>query len=292
MRIVVTGARGKVGGAAARRLHEAGHEVVASDLGRPVFERDLPDEPAYVQADLTDAGAAWDLLEGADVVVHAAAIPDPIHNARHVVFRNNLQSAYNVIEGVVRTGAHRLVNISSETVPGFVFDFDGVTPPYLPVDEDTPVHPHDAYAQAKWLAELLCDRAVERTDLSIVTIRPSWVSHSGNYERNLGPILREPFVPSGNYWSYTDLDDLAEAITLATTADVTGHEVCYVAQPDNCAGRPLEELVASLDEPRPEVRPLDRPDASGIDSRKAMRLLGWAPTRSWRDHLDEQGRAR
>jgi nucleoside-diphosphate-sugar epimerase len=32
-------------------------------------------------------------------------------------------------------------------------------------------------------------------------------------------------------------------------------------------------------------------DASGISIAKARRLLGWNPTRSWRDYLDEDGRA-
>jgi hypothetical protein len=41
-----------------------------------------------------------------------------------------------------------------------------------------------------------------------------------------------------------------------------------------------------------EFRPLERADASAISSKKAQRLLGWKPTRSWRDYLDENGRAR
>jgi nucleoside-diphosphate-sugar epimerase len=38
-----------------------------------------------------------------------------------------------------------------------------------------------------------------------------------------------------------------------------------------------------------ELRPVDRPDASGIDTAKAARLLGWRATRSWRDYLAEDG---
>jgi hypothetical protein len=34
---------------------------------------------------------------------------------------------------------------------------------------------------------------------------------------------------------------------------------------------------------------VDRPDASGIDTGKAARLLGWRATRSWRDHLTVDG---
>src|SRR5919112_3401205 len=51
MRILVTGARGKVGAAAVATLHDAGHDVTALDLGRPEFEADR-DAVAYRQADL------------------------------------------------------------------------------------------------------------------------------------------------------------------------------------------------------------------------------------------------
>jgi hypothetical protein len=30
--------------------------------------------------------------------------------------------------------------------------------------------------------------------------------------------------------------------------------------------------------------------AAGISTAKAQRMLGWRPTRSWRDYLDEDGR--
>ena len=38
------------------------------------------------------------------------------------------------------------------------------------------------------------------------------------------------------------------------------------------------------------VRALAREDASGISSAKAMRMLGYAPKRSWRDYLDAEGK--
>ena len=38
MRILVTGARGKVGAATVHALIEAGHEVLGCDLAAPVFE--------------------------------------------------------------------------------------------------------------------------------------------------------------------------------------------------------------------------------------------------------------
>lgn len=293
MRVLVTGARGKVGAAATTALLADGHDVVATDLGAPVHERELPGEAPYVQADLTDAGAVHALVRGMDAVVHTAAIPDPVHHAPHVVFSNNVMAGFNVVEACVRWEVARLVNLSSETVPGIIFAERPFLPPYLPIDESTPCRPQDPYGFGKYVIEQWCDAAVQRSDLGVVSIRPSWVQHPGNYERNVGPMVREPHEFSPAFWSYTDNDDLAEAIRLAATVDLDGHEVVYVAQPDNATGRPLAELVeATIGEGAIELRPTDREDASGIDCRKAQQLLGWQPTRSWRDVLDDDGRTR
>jgi nucleoside-diphosphate-sugar epimerase len=135
------------------------------------------------------------------------------------------------------------------------------------------------------------DAAVRRSDLRCVSVRPSWVQWEGNYERNLGPDVRDP-GPSSGFWSYVDLYDLAELIRLAVESDLPGHEVVYGASPDNATGRPLAELVRRHYGDRVTLRPLARDDASGISCAKAQRLLGWRPTRSWRDYLDGQGRLR
>jgi UDP-glucose 4-epimerase len=291
MKVVVTGARGKVGREAVAALLAAGHQVTATDLARGTFERSVEGEPAYLQADLTDAGHAYAVVRGAEAVVHAAALPDPSHNPPHVVFGNNLLATFNVLEAAVRFGARRFVNLSSETVPGFFFPERPFLPDYCPVDEQHPVRPQDPYALSKHFGEQLMDAAVRRSDLRCVSIRPSWVQWEGNYERNLGPDVREP-GPSASFWSYVDVRDLAQAIRLAVEVDTPGHEVCYAAAADNSTGRPLAELVRRFHGDRVELRPLAREDASGISCAKAERLLGWRPLRSWRDYLDEDGRLR
>ncbi|HEY0578809.1 MAG TPA: NAD(P)-dependent oxidoreductase [Pseudonocardia sp.] len=291
MKVLVTGAQGKVGRAVTSGLVEAGHQVTASDIGRGVFERPLPGEPAYQQADLTEAGQAFAIVHGHDAVVHAAAIPDPTHNPPHVVFQNNLMATFNVLEAAVRFGVPRFVNLSSETVPGFFFPERPFLPQYAPVDEEHPIHPQDPYALSKFFGEKLCDAAVERSDIRCISIRPSHVQYEANYERNLGPQVRDPSVLSPNLWSYIDVYDLADAVRLAAESDLPGHEVFYIASPDNSCGKDFAELLRTYYGDKIELRDLTRPDASGISSEKAKRLLGWKPTRSWRDYLDETGKS-
>jgi nucleoside-diphosphate-sugar epimerase len=293
VKVLVTGAHGKVGRSLVPALMRAGHDVRASDLTRPQWDRVLDPRQAedYVQADLTDAGACYALVRGCDAVVHTAAIPQPLHNAPHVVFGNNVLATFNLLEAAIGEGVARFVNFSSETVPGFIFAHRGFEPQYLPIDEEHPIRPQDPYAQSKWFGELLMERAPERADIATISIRPCWVQDVASYERNLGPIVRDPSVTVGNFCSYVDVYDLCEATVLAVESDLPGHEVFYVASPDTIGGHPLEEIVRRYHgATRVELRPLQRPDASAIDCSKARRLLGWEPTRSWRDYLDEDGR--
>jgi UDP-glucose 4-epimerase len=52
----------------------------------------------------------------------------------------------------------------------------------------------------------------------------------------------------------------------ATTADLTGHETVYCAAADNAAGRPLHDMVRHHFGDEVELRPVGRPDASGIST--------------------------
>jgi UDP-glucose 4-epimerase len=99
-------------------------------------------------------------------------------------------------------------------------------------------------------------------------------------------------VLGANLWSYIDVYDLADAIVLAVQSNLPGHEVFYIASPDNVGGRPFAETVRKYYGDKIEIRPVDRVDASGISSAKAMKMLCDAPKHSWRDYLDDQGRTK
>jgi nucleoside-diphosphate-sugar epimerase len=288
LRILVTGARGKVGSRVVALAKAAGHEVTATDLGTPVYGAPTPGEAPYVRADLTDYGQTIAVVTRArpDVVVHTAGIPDPAHEAAHVIFANNTTSMFNVAEAVARAGVGRLIYTSSETVPGFVTAERAWVPEYVPVDEEHPIRPQDAYAVSKYVGEVICDALVRRSNASVVSVRPSFVATERDYAGFLGVLRSGPARPFPNIWSYVDADDLAALILLATTAATVGHEIVYAAQPDNFLGRPLAELLAeAYGADAPPLRRTSRPDAGGIEIAKARRLFGWDPRRSWRDHV-------
>ena len=306
MRMLVTGARGKVGRAAVDKLAGAGQDVVATDLLPATFDRPLGDAPPsdqvpYVQADLTDAGEVFALVGGFtdgegpsrggfDAVVHAGALPAPGRHAAHVVFHNNVMGVFNLVEACVRWGVARLVNISSETVVGFQFAERPIWPRYLPIDEDHPCEPQDPYGLGKVMGEGICSAAVQRSDLRIISLRPTWVQNPASYARNLGPLLADRSLPSTNGWSYVDADDLAAAILAAADSELGGHEAMFIAADDNVGGRDLHAAWRQAFPDAPTtLRPLARPDANGFDTSKAKRLLGWAPQRSWRDYLTASG---
>ncbi len=128
---------------------------------------------------------------------------------------------------------------------------------------------------------------MRRSDTSAVSIRPSFVLAPGDYGHAIPALQARRGARSFNYWSYIDTGDPAELIRLAAEADTPDHEVVYAAQPDNVMGAPLADLVAeSYGDGAPPLRPLRRPDASGIDTAKAERIFGWVPRCSWRDRME------
>lgn len=304
-RVLVTGANGKVGMRVVQAFgaSTAGEpwEVVATDVARGVFDTPGTKDPwNYQQADLCDAGEVFSMVARfqPDAVVHIAAIPDIEHNAPHTIFTNNISATFNVVEACVQLGVKRLVNISSEQAPGF-FSNHGppagavCTPKYCPVDEEHPMQPNNPYSLSKSFGEQICDAAVRRTSgaLQIISIRPSWCQDERNIERNLGPLIRDHSIGQEGLWSYIDIYDLADAIVLSAACEVPGHEVVYIAAADNIGGRDMAKAMGKHYGDTVEVRMLSRPDASGISCEKARRLLGWAPKRSWRDYLDQEGHA-
>ncbi|ARJ06817.1 UDP-glucose 4-epimerase [Cnuibacter physcomitrellae] len=278
MRIAVTGSSGKLGSVVAAELRAAGHEVIGLDaVGRR--------GPGFVQVDLTDHGQVIDALggvgdqhDGVDALVHLAAIPAPGIRSDIATFHNNIAATFNVFWAATRLGIRRIVYASSETVLGLPFD---VPPPYIPVDEDYPARPESVYSLVKHLEEQLAIELVRwHPDLSITALRFSNVMVDEDYAAF--PFDDDPLERKWNLWGYIDARDGAQAVQRALEVAPPGFDRFIIAAADTVSTVPNEELIAAVFPDVPRKRAVTA-DETLLSIDKARRLLGYAPTHSWRD---------
>ena len=282
MDIAVTGGSGKLGRTVVRELRAAGHTVVNLDA---TGERGA----GFVRVDLTDFGQTLDAIlgvsdlhDGFDAIVHLAAIPAPGILSDVATFHNNIRVTYNVFQAARRAGIRNVVYASSETVLGLPFD---VPPPYIPVDEDYPARPESTYSLVKHLEEQMAIELVRWVPaLKIVALRFSNVMEPSDYAA-FPSYDADARARKWNLWGYIDARDGAQAIMRALEWDTTGFDRFIIAAADTVMSRPNSELIAEV---FPGV-PLKRDDLDNNDTLlsidKARRILGYAPTHSWRDEL-------
>jgi nucleoside-diphosphate-sugar epimerase len=276
-RVVVTGGAGKAGRAVVRDLLEHGHGVVSVDLVR---DPNLTEGQQLV-ADLTDYGEAVDALEGADAVVHLAAIPAPGLKPDELTFRVNTTSTYNVFAAAALLGLRRVVWASSETTLGLPFERE--LPRYAPIDEEHPLLPETSYALSKVLSEEMARQFNRWNGIPHVGLRFSNVMEPQDYERFPG-FWEDPQLRRWNLWGYVDARDVAQSCRLALGADLAGAEVFIVAAADTVMNRPSGDLMTEV-YPDVELRDGLGEFETLLSIEKARRLLGYEPAFSWRDAL-------
>jgi len=273
MRIVVTGGSGKAGRWVVRDLREHGHDVLNVDL-----VHDGSDFGLCVLADLTDEGQVFDLLIGADAVVHLAAIPAPELRASGETFRVNALSTWNVFHVAASLGVGRVVWASSETVLGLPFDRP---PDFAPIDESITPRPETSYAVSKLVGETLAAQTTRRTGIPFVGLRISNIMEPSDYAR-FPSWQGDARLRKWNLWGYVDARDVATAARLAVEGTTTGAEICIVAAADTVMTRDSADLMAEVFPDVPLRRSLaGRETLLAIDH--ARDLLGYQPAHRWQE---------
>ncbi|GAB1596425.1 NAD-dependent epimerase/dehydratase family protein [Lysobacter claricitrinus] len=222
-RIVVTGATGFLGGAVARRLHEARPDVRVRALGRDqargaLLARDGID---FVPTDLCDASAVRHALEGADAVVHAAALSSP-WGPRAAFVAANVDATANVARSCVDNGVRRLVHIST---PGIYHD--GRPHHRIREDDALPARAVNDYAATKLVAEQRVRELTRDSDVSVLILRPRAIFGPGDTSLlpRIADALRRRRLPRiGDGRCVVDLtyiDNAVDAVLLALDASPT-----------------------------------------------------------------------
>lgn len=277
-RIVVTGGAGRLGRLVVALLVERGYDVLAVDR---VWARDLPCR--FLTMELTDAAAVYDVLAGADAVIHLGAVPGPTSQPATATFANNVLSTFHVVEAAAALKLKKLVFASSVFTLGWHQDAGRYWPAYVPVDEEHPLTPFEAYGLSKQVGEEICAAASRRSGLACLSLRIMNIVWPG------GPVALPAAVPTREsparfvMWPYVDGRDAARSCLLALEAETSGHEALFIAAADIRFDRPTRELLAEFAPPSLEIRGQLDSRASVISIEKAKRLIGYVPQHSWQD---------
>ena len=274
MRILVTGASGRIGRYVVRELVSAGHRVTGVDV--------LPSEgtvPSFLRVDLTDAGEVYQALAGvqAEAVVHlgawanAGVVPDTR------TYGDNVQGTFNLFQACADLGIQRVVSASSAQVYGFA----KAPPAYVPVDEAHPLRPGNCYALSKVVGEQAADYFVERYGMTILSFRLMGIRTPAQLAAEIDELAGDPIQGTSLLWTRTDARDAALACRLAVEAESLS------SGPYNITGAQvvLEETTAALvaryfgDET--EVRDALAGHISPMSCTKAEAAFGYQPRYVW-----------
>lgn len=283
MKIAVTGAAGRVGRATLQDLKDAGHTVWALD-------RTLP-PPGLAQrsllVDLSDAGAVYGSLAGADTVIHLGAYPSTAHHPGEQVFANNTAASANVAAACTALSIKRVVYASSITVYGLDWQARNGGLTQLPADESTPKRPDDFYALSKWVGEEIFTLAAQEHNLHVASLRIALVVGPDEYADRGQP--RDQVDASAGLWAYVDSRDVAQAARLAAERldDLgPGNHPFNVAAADPHSRLPLSQVIPNF---IPDLAPLSShltdPKTPVYSIAKAQQTLGYTPKHSWRDAI-------
>jgi dihydroflavonol-4-reductase len=305
MRVLVTGAKGKVGNAVARKLAERGDEVVAlvRDEGRA---RDvLPPEVVVTRGDVGDPASIREAAAGAQGLFNCMGIYEQWLPDKETFERVNAIGALNVIAASRQAGVERAVHTSTYDV------FDAERGGTAREDRVADQPKGTAYERSKQRAEELV-LGEARHGIEVVIVNPTAVYGPGPWAgAGIDRVLRDairgklPAVPPGGM-TLTYVDDVAGGHLAAfdrgrpgeryILADgyATNREICEAAVDTAGRGRvprtlpvPLAKLLATAGEG--VSRLIRRPPllARGqlefllwearADSSKAQDELGFAP---------------
>ena len=259
MKILVTGATGKVGSRLAKRLALRGHHVRAL-VRDPSRARDLGVELAT--GDLLDVGSLEGAVRGMDVVVHCAAF-----------FRGATPEQAHAVNDV---GTRQLASVAlAGGVNRFVFTSTGLV--YGPnggrlASEDDPCAPTVAYPVSKLAAERAL-LAVEGLDVCVLRL-PFVYGDGDAHIAEAVPMMR-PCPPSLRM-SIAHHVDIARAVDCVLAKESTPDRIYNVVDDE---APDLATLFASVGEPPPDGSDPERarPFEFLLDGRRIREDLGFTP---------------
>lgn len=244
MRVALTGATGFLGLALAERLRAEGHAVAALARGRsaPAAREALAALGCrLVEGDVTRPESLPPLVQGADLVVHSAAVIGYRRRLVAPMQAVNVEGTRHVLAAARAAGAGRLVHVSSIAAVG-------ISPAPRVLDEDATWNAaclRAAYFDTKHAAERLVAAAAAE-GLDAVIVNPAAIYGParvpGNSSRLVAQIAagRLRAAPEGGI-NVVPLDTVVQGVLAAARAGARGRRYLLVGE-----NLQLHELVARV----------------------------------------------
>src|SRR5688572_14132805 len=249
MKVLVTGAAGKLGSRIVEALAARGSDVRATD------RRHRPKLPVRLElADMRDELSVYRLVEGADAVVHLANYthaglgPSPA-----ALLSENVAMNTNVFTAALELGVSRIVFASSIQV---MLSFRHPRPlhgpyplPYLPLDGDCPpATGTNPYALSKHFGEtFLRAAAASHPERACTALRYPFLVDDGYRQRFLssGSVARLPrgMLDWGEATAHLSLDDAAALAVAVLERQRPGYHQYFPAQSMDVGGYDPERIV-------------------------------------------------
>ncbi len=271
MKVLVTGAGGRLGRAVTRAIRERGDEVAGVDL-----------TGADRAVDIRDPGQMLGVVVGCDAVIHCAAIPSPERHAPEVIFATNVLGTFNALRAAELAGIERVVIASSLSALGGAWANPPHPPRYAPVDEAHPLEVEDPYGLSKVINERTAEMFARRSGATIAALRFGWILSREDARTEAERFATDPLRNRSGLWSYIDERDAAAACLAAIDAPPSGYAALNVIGTDTLATIPTAEALARY-APEVEVRAPIAGFSTPFSTARARELIGWQAKHSWRD---------
>ena len=281
MKVLVTGAAGRLGRYCVADLIASGIEVVATDLRN----NDSNNPPVNI-VNLLDTAAVAGLMKGIQAVVHLGNHPGLLPDAKDRIFQENTAMNMNVFQAALNYGAKKIIFASSiQVIASETLEFSPACPPphvcYLPLDSDSPAQPANAYALSKWIGETMLRDYFVPAGMEAVALRFPTLVDATRLERvwrhNLDILVQKRAAPARISQCFGALmyEDAASLMTRLLSVPTPGYRVYLPA----VTVPPINNMSELIHTYYPRV-PLRRPPAqmnSLIDISRIEKEIGWRP---------------
>jgi dihydroflavonol-4-reductase len=251
--IFITGGTGFIGSYIIKALVEKGYAVRAlrrSSSKLPFYiPSDIWEKVQWVEGDVLDIISLHDAMQGADAVIHSAAIVSFSKKERHRMYQVNVEGTANVVNAAIETKVQRLLHISSVAALGRTTKTEIINEQKKWEDNKNNTH----YAISKHHSELHVWRGFAE-GLEGVVLNPSTVLGYGNWHQSSCAIFKNAYREFSWYTKgingFVGVEDVAEAAAQLLFSEITQKK--FIVNAENWSFQQLFDTIADgLDKKHP-----------------------------------------